>query len=197
MSRPNLTLEFNNSKYWPSSFTATAHPHPCSFFSNWEPLVHTGDPERPISPWARQPRGSGSPCADSRSVNRADGFWQIYSEWKSFILLDFFPLLLLFFSWNPSKHKKSCPSNTCFNIVDCNHFYHKRVCFIKSPYIFSYWNMFYYFETILPVVLWWRMMPSIVNYSWHPGSYSTFYHFLGCVVAFCCSTWHIHNYLHW
>lgn len=62
---------------------------PCPF-SNWEPLVHTGDPERPISPWAGRPRGSGSPCADSGSVNRADGFWQIHSDWKSFILQDFF-----------------------------------------------------------------------------------------------------------
>lgn len=74
-------------------------------FPNWEPLVHTGDPERPVSPWAGRPRGSGSPCADSGSVNRADGFWQIHSDWKSFILQDFFLLSPL--SWNPPCTKRA------------------------------------------------------------------------------------------
>lgn len=72
-------------------------------FSNWEPLVHTGDPERPISPWAGRPSGSGTRCADSGSVNRADGFWQIHSDWKSFILKVFF---LSLFSCNPHTQKE-------------------------------------------------------------------------------------------
>lgn len=84
---------FNNTKYCTSSLPRSCPPslpHLPPSFSNWEPLVHTGDPEHPVSPWAGRPRGSGSPCADSGSVNRADGFWQIHSDWKSFILLDFF-----------------------------------------------------------------------------------------------------------
>lgn len=92
---------------------------PCPF-SNWEPLVHTGDPERPISPWAGRPRGSGSPCADSGSVNRADGFWQIHSDWKSFILQDFFSLFFM----KPPIHKKSCPSTFRWNIVGLDSWFH-------------------------------------------------------------------------
>ena len=80
---------FNNTKYCTSS-------SPPPSFSNWEPLVHGGDPERPVSPWVGRPRGSGSPCADSGSVNRADGFWQIHSDRKLFILQDFFSPSRLF-----------------------------------------------------------------------------------------------------
>lgn len=60
-------------------------------------------------PPSRRPRGSGAPCRQ-RDVNRADGFWQIHSDWKSFILQDFFSLS---FFMKPPKHKKSCPS-ICF-----------------------------------------------------------------------------------
>ncbi len=38
---------------------------------------------------------------------------------------------------------------------------------------------------VLPVVLWRRMMPGILNYSWHPGCNSTFYHFLGYMWYHC------------
>lgn len=107
---PTSSQSFNNTKYCASSSPPSSHPlSPPSPLSNWEPLVHAGDPERPVSPWASRPRGSGSPCADSRSVNRADGFWQIHSDWKSFILQDFF-LPLFFPPWKPPMHKKSCPS---------------------------------------------------------------------------------------
>lgn len=105
---------FNNTKYCTSSYL------PSLPLSNWEPLVHTGDPECPVSPWAGRPRGSGSPCADSGSVNRADGLWQIHSDWKSFILWDFF---FLFFM-KPPMHKKSCPSTFRLNIVGLDSLFH-------------------------------------------------------------------------
>lgn len=40
---------------------------------------------------------------------------------------------------------------------------------------------------VLPIVLWRWMMPSILNYSWHPGCNSTFYHFLGYMVPLHCN----------
>lgn len=100
---------FNNTKHCASShplapllsLSLSAFP-----FSNWEPLVHTGDPESSVPPWAGRPRGSGAPCADSRSVNRADGFWQIHSDWKSFILQDFFLPLFFFSKKTPHAQKE-------------------------------------------------------------------------------------------
>lgn len=111
----NPSQRFNNIKYCTSSLVSSLPPTPPPSFSNWEPLVHTGDPERPVSPWAGRPRGSGSPCADSGSVNRADGFWQIHSDRKSFILRDFFFPLPFFMK--PPMHKKSCPSTFRLNKV--------------------------------------------------------------------------------
>lgn len=84
-----VSQRFNSTKYCTSSHP----PSPTSPFLIGSHLCILGDPERPVSPWAGRPRGSGSPCADSGSVNRADGFWQIHSVWKSFILQDFFSSL--------------------------------------------------------------------------------------------------------
>ena len=110
---------FNNTKYCTSSLCPFNPSLPLLLIGSHLCILVTQS--GPVSPWAGRPRGSGSPCADSGSVNRADGFWQSHWVWKSFILQDFFSSLLFHATPPCTKRAVNLPlDGTEWNWIICS-----------------------------------------------------------------------------
>lgn len=165
--------------------------------AHWWPIV----PRLPLS-WQTK-RLRLSVC---RQQECKQSWWFLTVPFRPKIIYSsgFFPL----FFTKPPMHKKSCPSTFRFNILFRGHLrniwklsfngkyflYLFAVTQTDDPeclwqsvtedeliFITNCSSCLFSKSEISPVVLWRWMMPSVLDYSWHPGCYSTFYHFLSYV----------------